>query len=231
MERARQFINTVLISALLLFVTPLFSITPLRAGTRFIPPPPPRGQQEGEIQEYSYWGTLQDDEGREVNFNQDNAFSRASRSPAGLETAGVASTKPETLNRPAVRKQKISDSVSATEETMQKLVSKDSNDPLVRRKGIQEVAVIASESGFYPKTFFVSRDVPVRLFITGASRGSLCLMMDSFNVRKQIRANKIEEITFTPNEPGTYRFYCPVNGGEGTMVVKELASSTETQTQ
>ena len=82
-------------------------------------------------------------------------------------------------------------------------------------------------AGFFPKAIFVSRDVPVRLFVTGATKGSLCLMMDSFNVRKQIRANKIEEITFTPNQPGTYRFYCPVNGSEGTLVVKELTTAND----
>jgi plastocyanin domain-containing protein len=49
-------------------------------------------------------------------------------------------------------------------------------------------------------------------------------MMDSFQVRKQIRSQKIEEITFTPSAPGKYRFYCPVNGMEGSLVVKELTT-------
>ena len=93
------------------------------------------------------------------------------------------------------------------------------------RCGVQEVAVIAGELGFFPKTIFVSRDVPVRLFVTGASKQNLCLMMDTFNVRKQVRANKIEEVTFVPTQPGTYRFYCPINSGEGTLVVKELSTS------
>ena len=73
----------------------------------------------------------------------------------------------------------------------------------------------------------VSRDVPVRLYVTGASKNTLCIMMDSFAVRKQVRANKIEEIPFTPSQPGKFRFYCPVNGMEGTMVVKELASTLD----
>ena len=96
----------------------------------------------------------------------------------------------------------------------------------ISRKGVQEVAVIASDLGFFPKTVFVSRDVPVRLYVTGSSKNTLCIMMDSFQVKKQIRSQKIEEITFTPNMPGSYRFYCPVNGMEGTMIVKELASSS-----
>ena len=92
-------------------------------------------------------------------------------------------------------------------------------------KGIQEVALIAGDLGFFPKVFFVSRDVPVRLFVTGSSKKTLCIMMDSFQVRRQVASQRIEEITFTPSVPGQYRFYCPMNGMEGTMIVKELASN------
>jgi plastocyanin len=96
------------------------------------------------------------------------------------------------------------------------------------RKGVQEVAIIASDLGYFPKTIFVSRDVPVRMFVTGSSKNTLCIMMDSFQVRKQIRSQKIEEITFTPSAPGKYRFYCPVNGMEGSLVVKELTTDRAT---
>jgi plastocyanin len=95
------------------------------------------------------------------------------------------------------------------------------------RKGVQEVAIIASDLGYFPKTVFVSRDVPVRLFVTGSSKNTLCIMMDTFQVRKQIRSQKIEEITFTPSAPGKYRFYCPVNGMEGSLVVKELTTDSK----
>ncbi len=94
----------------------------------------------------------------------------------------------------------------------------------VSQRGVQEVAIIANDLGFFPKTIFVTRDVPVRLFVTGASSNTLCIMMDSFQVRKQIRTKQIEEISFTPTTAGKYRFYCPVNAMEGSMVVKELSS-------
>jgi plastocyanin len=109
----------------------------------------------------------------------------------------------------------------------QRVVTSQSSERTVSemgRKGVQEVAIIASDLGYFPKTVFVSRDVPVRLFVTGSSKNTLCIMMDSFQVRKQIRSQKIEEITFTPNAPGKYRFYCPVNGMEGSLVVKELTT-------
>jgi plastocyanin len=96
-------------------------------------------------------------------------------------------------------------------------------------RGVQEVSLIAGDLGYFPKTVFVVRDVPVRMFVTGASKNTLCIMMDSFQVRRQVRTQKIEEITFTPNSPGKYRFYCPVNGMEGTLIVKELASADPTE--
>ncbi|MCC7442274.1 MAG: cupredoxin domain-containing protein [Bdellovibrionales bacterium] len=94
-----------------------------------------------------------------------------------------------------------------------------------RTKGVQEVAIIAGDLGFFPKTVFVTRDIPVRMYVTGAARSSLCIMMDSFHVRKQVRSQEIQEISFTPSATGNFRFYCPVNGMEGTLVVKELSAS------
>ncbi len=231
------------------------------AGTRLIPPPPPRHANDSSldgIQQESRWGTfpgqdkwqaLRDDEGEEIDFNRGTLSRKntreANRAPAGLEVGkpgekqsqddGWKST-PKDDDRKITKEAMTSEGsrpvlkrVSKTETarqdaTTEKFVS-DISDPVARRKGIQEISIIAGELGFFPKTIFVSRDVPVRLFVTGASKGSLCIMMDSFNVRKQVRANKIEEITFVPNQPGTYRYYCPVNGSEGTMVVKELTTA------
>lgn len=142
--------------------------------------------------------------------------SRASgggRAPAGLEIGAGKSPSPE------------SNSPHAGNPARGGEVEASSTASSIARKGVQEVALIAGDLGFFPKTFFVSRDVPVRLFVTGASKNTLCIMMDSFQVRKQVRSQKIEEITFTPGAPGRYRFYCPVNGMEGTMIVRELASA------
>jgi len=102
--------------------------------------------------------------------------------------------------------------------------SKKQAEPLgrLRRNGVQEVAVIAGDLGFFPRTVFVTRDVPVRMFVTGASKNSLCILMDSFQVRKQVRSQKIEEVAFTPKQPGSFRFYCPINGAEGYLVVREF---------
>ena len=90
-----------------------------------------------------------------------------------------------------------------------------------RKKGIQETALIVGDLGYFPKTIFVSQNVPVRMFITGASKDTLCVMVDAFQVRKQVRSQRIEEITFTPSIPGKYRIHCPINQMEATLVVRD----------
>jgi plastocyanin len=91
-----------------------------------------------------------------------------------------------------------------------------------KQKAYQESAVIASDQGFFPSTVFVTQGIPVRLFVTGASAKSQCFIMDSFGVRRQIKSQKIEEISFTPETSGTYTFTCPMNGARGQIVVREI---------
>jgi hypothetical protein len=171
------------------------------------------------------------------NGNRDGAEADASRRPAGLEfssdggsrgTASVSLGNAETLGAQPGRKSTkalVEDSESSSVPSHKGPAHRSSLAEL--RNSVQEVALIAGDLGFFPKTLFVSRDVPVRLYVTGASRSNLCIMMDSFSVKKQIRSQKIEEISFTPNLPGTFRFYCPVNGMEGQLVVKELSTATD----
>jgi|GEM_PF-2502088 len=150
----------------------------------------------------------------------------AGRSPAGLESSSAKNSQ-SSISR---------NKISPNQVSAEKVPMTDTNPSLdsasvAARKGVQEISVIAGDLGFFPKTLFVSRDVPVRLFVTSTSKNTLCIMMDSFQVRKQVRSQKIEEITFTPSTPGRYRFYCPVNGMEGTMIVKELASAPPVSNQ
>ncbi len=90
------------------------------------------------------------------------------------------------------------------------------------KKAHQEAAVIVNDMGFYPSTIFVTRGVPVRLFVTGASQKSQCMIIDAFNVRRQIRSHKVEEVVFTPDQPGKFAYTCPMNGARGMIIVKNL---------
>jgi plastocyanin len=162
------------------------------------------------------------DEMQGVGSPQSREPASASRGPAsmidanGVEVPGSGSPRRQVLSVAAMPK--------VLSEPVESAIASVSATAASSRKGVQEVALIASDLGYFPRTLFVSRDVPVRLFVTGSSKNTLCLMMDSFTIRKQVRSQKIEEITFTPNVPGKYRFYCPVNGMEGTLVVKEFAT-------
>jgi hypothetical protein len=93
---------------------------------------------------------------------------------------------------------------------------------VAKKKAYQEVALIANDLGFFPSTVFVTQGIPVRLYITGASTRSQCFMLDTYGVRRQIRSNKIEEVTFTPDQSGSFAFSCPMNGAHGNVIVKEL---------
>lgn len=149
------------------------------------------------------------------------AMESGSRSPAGLDFSSGHLVRRQHPEAQAQVQAQESAQVVYSQPSMA-----ESTATAITRRGVQEVAVIASDLGFFPRTLFVSRDVPVRLFVTGASKNTLCIMMDSFQVRKQVRSQKIEEITFTPATPGKFRFYCPVNGMEGTLIVKELTTDS-----
>jgi hypothetical protein len=147
------------------------------------------------------------------------------RSPAGLESSEQARAMPgssDSNGRFQTRPDGTREAPVRPETGMPEPTPNSMN-----RSGVQEVAIIASDLGYFPRTIFVTRDLPVRMFVTGASKNTRCVLMDSFQVRKQVRSQKIEEITFTPNVPGKYRFYCPVNGMEGTLIVKEYSTGIE----
>lgn len=154
-------------------------------------------------------------------------LSPAQRNPAGLEMEPVL---PKLAKEDfSVKVDTASESEEDSEDEEKIEQKKTTADPqpaeAALKKGFQEIALIVGELGFFPKTVFVNRDVPVRMFVTGASKGTLCIMMDSFQVRKQVRSQRIEEITFTPSTAGQYRFYCPINGAQGTVIVKEVAAN------
>ena len=122
--------------------------------------------------------------------------SGAGRSPAGA--SGIVEVKPTSTNKTAVKRQ------------------------IQKTKAFQEVAVIANDLGFFPSTIFLTEGIPVRMYITGSTQKSQCFLLDQFGVRRQIRNQKIEEVTFTPDQSGTFSFHCPMNGAKGTLVVKEM---------
>lgn len=161
--------------------------------------------EDGEYYPQSAFGMPPEDPER-LEIARDKRFQN--RSPAGLvkEEANAQSAAAPKTKEPDPLKDLVFDQKNAS----------------------QEVSVIATDLGFKPKTIFASRDVPLRLYITGASPNTLCFMLDQFRIKRQVRSSKIEEIQLTPSAPGFYRFYCPINNLEGTLVVRDSATATAT---
>ncbi|MGZ3695119.1 MAG: cupredoxin domain-containing protein [Bdellovibrionota bacterium] len=91
----------------------------------------------------------------------------------------------------------------------------------VFKHGVQEVGIIATDTGYLPAKIFVRRNIPVKLYVTSASARKLCFMMDDFSLRKGISNQSVEQLSFLPTKPGQYRFYCPVQEIEGQIIVRD----------
>jgi plastocyanin domain-containing protein len=91
----------------------------------------------------------------------------------------------------------------------------------VFKNGVQEVSVIATDTGYLPSRIIVRKNIPVRLFLTSASSATLCFVMDDFSVKKGMSPQVVEEVRFLPTKAGQYKFYCPVKEIQGSVVVRD----------
>lgn len=104
--------------------------------------------------------------------------------------------------------------------------AKKMSDPEVRpeeafKYGVQEFALIASDTGYFPTRIIVRRNIPVSIYLTGSSATNLCFMQDDFGIRRSVGAKVVEEIRFLPTKVGQYKFYCPVKEIKGTLIVRD----------
>lgn len=91
----------------------------------------------------------------------------------------------------------------------------------VYKNGVQEFSLIATDTGYLPSRVIVRRNIPVRIFLTSASARTLCFVMDEFSLRKGVGAQQVEEVRFLPTKSGQYKFYCPVQEIQGSIVVRD----------
>lgn len=87
--------------------------------------------------------------------------------------------------------------------------------------GVQEISLIVSDYGYFPKRIFVTQNVPVKIYMTTPSKNTLCFMLDNWGVKKGVNPGKVDEVSFTPVDSGDFRFYCPVKSIEGMLTVRE----------
>ena len=91
----------------------------------------------------------------------------------------------------------------------------------VYKHGVQEVSVIATDTGFHPSKVYVRKNIPVHLFLTSASPSKLCFIMDDFQIRKGVSIQQVDQVNFLPTKIGEYKFYCPVSELKGSLIVRD----------
>lgn len=91
----------------------------------------------------------------------------------------------------------------------------------VYKHGVQEVSVIATDTGFHPAKVYVRKNIPVHLFLTSASPSKLCFIMDDFQIRKGVSIQQVDQVNFLPTKVGEYKFYCPVSELKGSLIVRD----------
>ncbi len=91
----------------------------------------------------------------------------------------------------------------------------------VYKHGVQEISVIASDTGFLPSKIYVRKNIPVHIFLTSASPAKLCFIMDDFQIRKGVSIQQVDQVNFLPTKVGEYKFYCPVSEIKGSLIVRD----------
>lgn len=91
----------------------------------------------------------------------------------------------------------------------------------VYKHGVQEISVIATDTGFHPSKVYVRKNIPVHLFLTSASPAKLCFIMDDFQIRKGVSIQQVDQVNFLPTKVGEYKFYCPVSEIKGSLIVRD----------
>ena len=99
--------------------------------------------------------------------------------PSALVVAAAPGTSPYAKIPKKKGKLEASDGVQA--------LSEDTVRPEeVFKHGVQEISVIATDTGFHPSKVYVRKNIPVHLFLTSASPAKLCFIMDDFQIRKGV---------------------------------------------
>ena len=87
----------------------------------------------------------------------------------------------------------------------------------------QEVAIIVSENGYFPKKIFLRKNIRVKLYIASTSENTLCISSDELGINKGIKnRSELVEISFVPVKEGIFKFSCPISAYlKGEIIVRE----------
>jgi plastocyanin domain-containing protein len=112
----------------------------------------------------------------------------------------------------------------------------DPGQPVPVVAGVQTVSMKVSGYDYLPSRFTVQAGVPVKWQVDGTDAAGCArvIVASSLGVTKYLAPDKVTDITFTPKEPGRYRFTCSMGmttpGAAFTVVpqttVNPVVSST-----
>ncbi len=97
--------------------------------------------------------------------------------------------------------------------------------PATRSRGLQEVSLIATDYGYFPRRIFVTQGIPVKFYLSTPGGRASCFMVDELGVKKGINPGQLDEVTFVAEAAGDYRFHCPLGSIEGVITVRASSST------
>jgi plastocyanin len=116
------------------------------------------------------------------------------------------------------------------DETMKEMSEDESmmegDEAMMEDEGVTEIVIEGSEFTFDPETFTVGEGETVKIVFRNTGTMIHDFVIDEFNVAtSRIAPGEEEAVEFTPNQTGSFNFYCSVGnhralGMEGTLVVE-----------
>ena len=92
---------------------------------------------------------------------------------------------------------------------------------------VRELAIIATEEGYYPEGFSIFAGEKIRFFLTTTSNTPSCLIIGEKELYLTATKGNVSEGTVYFDKPGRFKFYCPTNKIKGRLSVIKRPKTAE----
>lgn len=92
---------------------------------------------------------------------------------------------------------------------------------------MREMAIIATQDGFYPRSISVFKGERVRFYLTNTSDQKSCFILKGKEVFLSAEKGKVSETVVYFDNPGKFEFYCPTHKEKGKVTVLERPKDKE----
>jgi plastocyanin len=93
---------------------------------------------------------------------------------------------------------------------------------------VRELAIIATEEGFYPEAFSIFAGEKVRFYLTTTSNTPSCLIIGEKELYLSATKGNVSEGVVFFEKAGNYKFYCPTHKIKGRLsVIKKPRTAEE----